>query len=138
VAQLGAQNSGGTAGNLRPLEAAQTLGSNTNVAWEERPEGRGPYYTRSRRVDGRVVREYVGAGLAGLLAAEEDAGERASREAERARLEALRAEWGERERLLDRLDARANALLRGSLLVAGYRQHDRGEWRKQRDGDEDA
>jgi hypothetical protein len=131
------QSNGAATAGLRSLAAAQTLGSNTTVAWEERPEGRGPYYTRSRRVDGRVVREYVGAGPAGQRAAEEDAGRRAARKEEQARLEALRAEWRERERERERLEARADALLRGSLLVAGYRQHDRGEWRKRR-GDGEA
>ncbi len=37
---------------------------------------RAKYYTRSRKVNGKVVREYVGVGLLGRLAAEEDAAKR--------------------------------------------------------------
>jgi len=58
------------------------------MPWEKR-RGRGAYYTRSRRRDGRRIREYLGAGHNGMVAAAEDA----QRGAEsRARAEALRAE----------------------------------------------
>ena len=42
--------------------------------WERRERG-GLYYTRSRKVNGRVVREYVGSGALGELAALMDAQE---------------------------------------------------------------
>jgi hypothetical protein len=42
------------------------------MGWEKRERG-GLYYTRSRRVDGRVVREYFGTGpLAEIVALEDD------------------------------------------------------------------
>ena len=51
--------------------------------------GRGRYYTRSRKVNGRVVREYVGGGEVGRLAAQTDAIDRKQRKIER---DAMRAE----------------------------------------------
>ena len=54
------------------------------MGWEERNRG-GRYYTRSRRVEGRVIREYIGGGLAGEIAAEADRIERERREAEELR-----------------------------------------------------
>ena len=42
--------------------------------WEKRERG-GLYYTRSRKVNGRVVREYVGSGASGELVTLMDAQE---------------------------------------------------------------
>ena len=103
------------------------------MAWETR-RGRGRYYTRSKRVAGRVVREYVGGGVAGDVAAELDALERAARAAAAA---AWRAELERLEELdgaVAAFDGAVEALARAALLAAGYRQHHRGEWRRRRDG----
>lgn len=93
---------------------------------------KGRYYTRSRKVNGCVVREYCGSGEVAELAAQMDAANRTDRKAER---EARRAEKAE----LDALDAGvkepdylADQLARAALLAAGYRQHKRGEWRRKR------
>jgi hypothetical protein len=93
---------------------------------------KGRYYTRSRKVNGRVVREYVGTGPVAECAARLDALER-----DRRRLEALdvrdaRAELDALDADFAALDATANLVARAALLAAGYHQHKRGEWRRRR------
>ena len=92
----------------------------------------GRYYTRSRRENGRVVREHVGGGMIGQPAAELDAQKRARHEAKR---DAVRAE----QEMLAVLDAPiqeltelADLLVRVALIATGHHQHHRGEWRKRR------
>ncbi len=103
------------------------------MAWEKRERG-GLYYTRSRKEGGRVIREYVGAGVLGEIAALEDEYERRLREEDA-------AFWGEQREQLEALSApvdelceAAEVFTRATLLAAGYRQHNRGEWRKKREG----
>jgi len=99
----------------------------------ETRKGRGAYYTRTRRVAGRVVREYVASGEAALLVA--------SIEAERRKAEALRrrAEQDELDRAKsaeDRLDTICDigdTLAQAVLLAAGFHRHHAGDWRKRRD-----
>ena len=100
--------------------------------WERRERG-GLYYTRTRKEGGRVVREYVGGGVLGELAARTDELRRLEREEQAA------ADREERERL-EALDAplteaweATETLYRAALVAAGYRQHKRGEWRKRRE-----
>jgi hypothetical protein len=54
------------------------------MGWERRTRG-GLYYTRSRKVAGRVVREYVGGGLLGRFAALSDVERRRQLKAQAAR-----------------------------------------------------
>ncbi len=100
--------------------------------WERRARG-GLYYTRSRREGGRVVREYVGGGVLGELAARMDAEERrrreeekASRRQERERLDALSAP-------VEELCEAAEVIARAALITSGYHRHNRGEWSKKRE-----
>ena len=102
------------------------------MAWEKRKRG-GSYYARSRKVNGRVVREYIGGGILGHIAALQDAQERRRREEEAAlwkeerdRLDALMAP-------VDQLCEVAEILSRATLLAAGFRRHQRGEWRRKRE-----
>ena len=102
------------------------------MAWERRERG-GAYYTRSRKVNGRVIREYVGGGTLGEIAARMDALERLRREEEAAL-------WREERERLEALDGlteevceAAEVLAQAALVAAGYHQHKRGEWRKRRE-----
>ena len=99
------------------------------MGWEVR--GRCRFYTRSRKVAGRVVREYVGTGAVAELAAAADALRRADR---RAVMEARRAEeanWQAALAPLMELSRVADLMARTALLAGGYHRHAR-TWRKKR------
>jgi hypothetical protein len=96
------------------------------------------YYTRSRKVDGRVVREYVGCGRLAELAAELDACERQKRENERAARRAQQAQLEALEADIQTLCELTDLAARATLLAAGFHQHKRGEWRKRREKDRPA
>jgi hypothetical protein len=97
------------------------------MAWD-----RGRYYTRSRKVNGRVVREYIGTGRVAELAAEMDAIQHQQREAEQAARRERRAELEALDVPFDELNDLAELVARAALEAAGFRQHKRGEWRKRR------
>lgn len=101
------------------------------MAWETR-NGGGRYYTRSKRVNGRVVREYVGSGPIGELAAAEDAERLARRIEERSAWTAEKQELERIDSLLDRFVKDAQDVTRMVLVDAGYYRHHRGEWRRGR------
>ncbi len=101
------------------------------MGWETR-RGKGRYYTRSRKVNGRVVREYIGTGEFAALIAECDATERAERARERAAEATKRLELAELRALTAPLEAAGEGLARAALVAAGFRRHHRGEWRKRR------
>lgn len=101
------------------------------MGWERRERGSW-YYTRSRRADGRVVREYVGGGELGALAELMDQEEREERlqaskdwKAEKERLSGLDARLGD-------VDTACRRLVAACLLLSGYHQH-KGQWRQCRD-----
>ncbi len=101
------------------------------MGWETRANG-GRYYTRSRREGGRVVREYVGCGVKGELAAAADVSRRGEREAERATIRAERERERAAEAELVALHWTVDQLTRGALLAAGFERHKR-QWRIRRD-----
>ncbi|HKA55973.1 MAG TPA: hypothetical protein VKJ47_20165 [Candidatus Binatia bacterium] len=93
------------------------------------------YYYRVRKVNGRVVREYVGAGEVVELVAQMDALEREQRRLkaleQRQEKDELKALDAELKVVNERIDLAAHA----ALLAAGFHQHKRGEWRKRREQD---
>jgi len=103
------------------------------MAWESRKRG-GRYYTRPRRVNGKVKREYIPLAVASFVA-QTDAMEREERaiEAEERRWEAEAREAYARSLFapLDALDAICEAAIAAELTAAGYYRHKR-EWRRRR------
>jgi hypothetical protein len=97
------------------------------MAWDWRG-----YYYRSRKVDGQVIREYIGTGQLAELVAQMDALECEAREAGRARRRAQKAELEALDAPVNELNDLADLVARAALVAAGYRQHKRGPWRKRR------
>ena len=95
----------------------------------------GPPSTPSRSPawpNGRVVKRYLGTGEFAQALADFEA-----LDAHQRWLEAeLKRDEEAQERVLDEqvktLDGLASVLARAALVLAGYHQHDRGEWRKRR------
>ncbi len=102
------------------------------MGWESRERG-GLYYTRSRKENGRVVREYIGGGMLGELAAQMDAIERERREERATRWKEEQEDLDALEAPVDELTEASDILVRAALLACGYRQHNRGEWRLRRE-----
>jgi hypothetical protein len=102
------------------------------MAWEKRERG-GYYYTRSRKVNGQIVREYVGGGVLGEFAARMDAEARRQREEEKAAWREERERLEELAGLVDELCQEVETIAQATLLTAGFRRHKRGEWRRKRE-----
>lgn len=101
------------------------------MAWERRNNRL--FFYRSRYVNGRTVKEYVGCGPEAERVAREDAEERAQREADLQERRQRRQEYGAVQLALKALTNECQTLMRASLLSAGYHQHARGKWRKRRE-----
>ncbi len=101
------------------------------MAWEKRQRG-GLYYTRSRRVGGRVVREYLGMGALAEALAQQDAEARARRRERAAAERRAREADAALEGLVDELCANLDTLTHATLMLAGYHRHHRGDWRRRR------
>ena len=102
------------------------------MGWEGRKRG-GLYYTRSRKENGRVVREYIGSGALGQLAALEDEHNRRQREEQAAWWKEEQQDLDALEDAVDEMTEAADLLVRATLLASGYRQHNRGKWRLRRE-----
>jgi hypothetical protein len=99
--------------------------------WERRERG-GLYYTRSRKEGGRVVREYIGGGVLGELAAQLDAEKRRIRTEEATTWREERKSMEALDKPVEELCRAAEILSRAVFVAAGYHQHNRGEWRMRR------
>jgi len=100
------------------------------MAWETR-SGR-PYFYHSARVDGRVVKDYVGTGPVAELAAKLEAQDRRRRREAAEALEADRARAAPAEAASAALDTFAGDLVTAALLAAGYHRPNYAPWRRRR------
>ena len=100
------------------------------MGWETRARG-GRYYTRSKKVGGRVVREHVGAGTLGELAEETDRALREERATRRRAVLAEKERIAELEGPVESFCQRVYSLVTTMLESGGYHRH-KGEWRKRR------
>ena len=100
------------------------------MGWEKR--GNRDYFYTAERVNGRVVKRYVGTGRVAELTAQLDAikFDRAATDAENARQ--ARADVDSLTAMLDPLHDLADAMTAAALLAAGFHRHHRGPWRKRR------
>ena len=99
------------------------------MAWERR--GSNLYYYQSKRVDGRVLKKYVGTGEVAQAIAQADETIRRSRAA---RSERARVELEEARTLAsagEELCEAAEILAVAELVASGYHRH-KGEWRMRR------
>lgn len=80
-----------------------------------------------------MIREYIGSGVLGRLAAQLDELERQQREEETACWRVERERLEELASLIDELCEDIEIITHAMLLVAGFRRHKRGEWRRKRD-----
>jgi hypothetical protein len=100
------------------------------MGWKSR-NGRA-YYYKSERQGGRVTSTYFGAGLPAQAVAIMDQEAREEREAARAAWEEERGWMDEEECAAREMFERVEAVAEAALLAAGYRRHNRGEWRRAR------
>jgi hypothetical protein len=92
---------------------------------------KGRYYARSTKVNGRVVREYLGRGAAAEAAAQADEERRALRAGSAAAWKQEKAALRARQAEINALCSGADLLARAALLAAGFHQHKR-QWRRKR------
>src|SRR5262249_53319864 len=123
---------------LRSAFRLRYTGSGANqgalpMSWETTKQGRRVYY-RAKRVNGRVVKSYIGRGSEAEQAALEDANRRQERDARRQVVRAARQEWQDVDRAARTATYRINLLFQAALVAAGYYQHARGEWRRRGGG----
>lgn len=101
------------------------------MAWETRKRG-GRYYTRSRRLGGRVVREYVGSGPFAEAVAALDEEVRVAKKAMKQRSSAELARTTRIDDFVASQCAKTTQTVSALLIAKGFYRHNRGEWRKRR------
>jgi hypothetical protein len=107
------------------------------MGWERRASG-GLYYCRTIRIGDRLVRRYAGAGAAARLVADADAVADAQRRQQLEQEREQRREFQDITTELDQYLVESRTLIRATLMVAGFHQHDRGVWRRRHGNSKEA
>ena len=97
------------------------------MGWEK-----GRYYTRTKRVDGKVVREYFGCGPEAERAAQKDVEARDRRRNQQLEEQIERDTCDALDAPFEELDWFCAVAVEAFYINAGYKRHNRGEWRKPR------
>ena len=103
------------------------------MGWERRGSA-GPYYYRSLRRGGRVIKQYCGCGRRAERAAKEDSERRADRLAQRQAAREERRRMQPAVALTNSVATDANLILQAVLLASGLHRHNYGRWRVRRGG----
>ena len=104
----------------------------TVVSWDRKQRG-GKYYYRSRRINGRSVKVYLGCGAAAQLAARLDERERQDRRAEREAFLAEQVRLAVADVVLSDARDLVGLLVRAALILSGFHLHRGSEWRRRRE-----
>ncbi len=99
------------------------------MAWELRRSS--PYYYRSVRVNGRVVKQYVGKGMIANEFARLQAEKQQLLQARRRSVREFSEQLQHYERILKPFWSSSEAVFKRAFEAAGYHYH-RGEWRRRR------
>lgn len=101
------------------------------MSWETRGNGR--YYYRRRKVGGRVVAEYIGAGPVADLLAEADELDRQRRQLDAEEWRAVIEDERRTAAALAEVDDVVRSAVAAALIASGYHQH-RRQWRRRAEG----
>ena len=101
------------------------------MPWETRG-GSGQYYTRSKRVGGKIVREYLGSGPGAQAIASLDQAAQEVNAVGRSLARRNEQEWNAAHGAVRAFCKDVESAAREALEEAGYHRHDRGQWRKKR------
>lgn len=99
------------------------------MSWETRGNNR--YYYRRRKINGRVVADYIGAGYVAEAIAGLDKDERQERQRAAAEWRAIVEADRRQVATLNELDGLIRDAMAAVLLAHGYHAHKR-QWRRQR------
>jgi hypothetical protein len=100
------------------------------MGWDKKGKA-GPYYYRSRKVDGRVTKEYLGRGPDADEAAAVDEEARVRRRAHQSTRAETMARVAAATQLTCDLSVCVDLIVRAKLLLSGFYFH-RGEYRRRR------